>query len=409
MPSGAAKSTSRPFAVFDGDSHVLEPAAIWERFLAPEYRTAARSAFWRGEGEVRPVVVLNGKLAAAPFMPDPASYNIPREGVWRPGMTSRDVAGLDPKRRHPANPGGSDPVARLADMDAMGIDRALLFPTYFGEYLPLVQDPHLAQALATAYNDWALDFSRAAPDRLFPVALLPMQEINAAVHELRRVVKLGFRAAFIRPVFVSGRYPHQRYYYPLWKEVQEAGVLWCSHPTSGTSAPETDASAAFVERVTANLNIGHPVAEVIAPAMDNGVMLLGMMAEGLLEKFPDIRFYLAHSKASWIHLFLEKIESYLWLSSQAEPVSLHPDRVFMARQTLATFDRTESAIWEMPDAFEKLAAWGSLYPSHATSTATETIEDLLARGVAGATVEKLMGGNLASVLGLEPALRAGKR
>ena len=68
------------------------------------------------------------------------------------------------------------------------------------------------------------------------------------------------------------------------------------------------------------------MAEVIAPTMDQGALLLGMMSDGLLEKYPKIKFYFAHSKASWVHVFLEKIEGYLWLSLQAEPVSLRPDQ-----------------------------------------------------------------------------------
>ena len=392
---------TKTFPVFDGDSHVLEPPAIWEQYLDPEHRVAARSVFWRDEGEVRPVTILNGRVAHEPFVPEAPAMNIPREGVWRPGMTVEEIGGLDPVQRHTVNPGGSDPMVRLQHMDVMGIDQALLFPTYFAEYFPLVENPDVADALARAYNNWILDFCQAAPDRLFPVAVLPMQEINATLRELRRVGKLGFKAVFIRPVFARGQFPHQAYYYPLWKEIQEMGVLFSSHSSVGTNAKELDASSPFVERVSAHLNIGHPVAEVIAPTMDQGALLLGMMSDGLLEKYPKIKLYFAHSKASWVHVFLEKIEGYLWLSLQAEPVSLRPDHIFFDRSMLLNFDSGESAIWDMPDLFEDIGVWGSFYPNHDTYTAWEGMEALQSHDVPDDIVNKLMGENLAKMLGVE--------
>lgn len=401
--------TTKSYSIFDGDGHVLEPADIWDEYLEPEYRVSARSIFWRQEGEVRPVTILNGKNASEPFVPQDSASNIPRYGIWQPGMTDETISRLDPHERHAINPGGSDPSVRLKHMDAMGIDQALLFPTHFAEYFPLVENPDIAEALARAYNNWISDYCKAAPDRLFPVAVLPVQEINACLRELRRTAKMGFRGAFIRPVFVQGNFPHQPYYYPLWRELEEIGVMYCSHATHGTNAPELDSSAPFVERVTANLEIGHPVAEVIAPTMDQGTLLLGMMGEGLLEKYPDIKFYFAHSKASWVHLFLEKIESYLWLSIQADPVSLAPDKIFFNRNTLVNFDVGESAIWELPDLFEKTAVWGSFYPNHDTYTGWDSIERLASHGIPEGIIEKLMGSNLAKMLGVDQVLKVKER
>ena len=40
----------KAFAVFDGDTHVVEPPAVWEEYLAPEFRTLGKTALWREEG-----------------------------------------------------------------------------------------------------------------------------------------------------------------------------------------------------------------------------------------------------------------------------------------------------------------------------------------------------------------------
>src|SRR5204862_3049750 len=90
--------------------------------------------------------------------------------------------------------GCRDPHARLTDMDALGIDQVMLFPTWFVR-LALLRDLQAAVILARAYNDWVHDY--CAPDRrrLYPCAVLPLLSVEGAIEELRRVAKLGFKAA----------------------------------------------------------------------------------------------------------------------------------------------------------------------------------------------------------------------
>ncbi len=40
----------KSFAVFDSDSHVVEPPELWTKYLEPEYRTLGKYALWRAEG-----------------------------------------------------------------------------------------------------------------------------------------------------------------------------------------------------------------------------------------------------------------------------------------------------------------------------------------------------------------------
>ncbi|MCH8194806.1 MAG: hypothetical protein IIB12_01905, partial [Chloroflexi bacterium] len=124
--------TTTDASVFDCDSHVLEPAAIWEQHLDPEYRVPARSAFYYHlDDSGLSTVILNGK----PAKPLHTS-GIVRQAIWKPGMTVDDIGSLDPKQPHPINPGAYDPNARLKDMDTLGVQRSLIFPTAFAECFP---------------------------------------------------------------------------------------------------------------------------------------------------------------------------------------------------------------------------------------------------------------------------------
>ena len=79
---------------------------------------------------------------------DDGNPNLPRHPLWRPGMDWDAIGALDLHVKHPATEGASDPRARLADMDAMGVDQAFLYPTWFAEGFFLVRDPDIAFALA---------------------------------------------------------------------------------------------------------------------------------------------------------------------------------------------------------------------------------------------------------------------
>src|SRR5439155_985895 len=155
-------TTRKRFAVFDGDSHVVEPRDVWETYLEPEYRVLGKYALWREDGKTNAYLKVNGEMHR-----DTMPSNIPRHAIWRPGMTWDTIGELDPQTRHAMNEGAWEPQARLRDMDAMGVDQALLYPTWFAEGFHLVHDPDVAYALARAYNNWITDFCQAAPDRPF--------------------------------------------------------------------------------------------------------------------------------------------------------------------------------------------------------------------------------------------------
>src|SRR5213594_3260173 len=255
--------------VVDVDSHVYEPAAIWEDYLGRDERPLARAAFWHEiDAGGLETTILNGRPVRAL-----ERSGIPRRTCWRPGMTPQSIGALDPEAPHAVSPGAVDPAARLRDMDAMGIDRALLFPTLFAEHFPLIENPDAAWALARAYNDWLWDFAGADRRRLVPVALLPMQEPSFAVRELERAAARGFKAAFIRPVFFEGRFPNHPTYDVLWQRLEALGVAACIHPSPGSTNPEWSCAGPFVERVAGNLKVGHPIAESVAPFMDTSTFL----------------------------------------------------------------------------------------------------------------------------------------
>ena len=93
--------------------------------------------------------------------------------------------------------GGWVSTKRLEDMDADGIDVAVLYPT---NLLGVIDDVELFAVSCRAYNDWMHDYCSVDSKRLIGVGVVPLQDLDLARQEARRCVQeLGCRALMIRP------------------------------------------------------------------------------------------------------------------------------------------------------------------------------------------------------------------
>jgi len=424
-------TTSKDFEVFDSDSHVVEPREVWEKYLDPEYRVLGKNALWREEGRFDSYLKINGQVFR-----DEGNPNIPRHAIWKPGMTWDDVGDLDPDTRHPMTEGATDPQARLRDMDAMGIDRALLYPTWFAEGFHLVEDPDVSYALARAYNNWMADFCSAGPDRLFAAAMVPLGNMDFALAELNRVAQLRcFRAAFIRPMFLEGHYFTHPYYDPLWAELESLGLTAAVHPTAGLWNPEWTSHGPFIEKVKGRLNqtpalggggggafsggstddrnrvspasgmvpLGHPLAPLLSHWLDNHLFVAStLIGYTVMERFPDMKVVMAHGKASWMDEVLEKMEASTRVIPLQHyyPVSTEPEETWDEGRVMLGFDAEERLIQELPYSFEKKIVWASHYPRHDTTSAWDAIGKLEQANVDRPLIARMMGGNAREQFGL---------
>lgn len=426
---------SKHFAVFDADSHIVEPRELWEKYLEPEYRTLGRHYLWREEGKFGSYLKVNGKMFR-----DTVNSKIPRHAIWHPGMTWDQVGELDPNVRHPMTDGASDPQARIRDMDAMGVDQALLYPTWFAEGFHLVEDPDVAYALARAYNDWIADFCKAAPDRLFAAAMVPFQNMDYAVEELRRVAKIpSLRAAFIRPMFTEERYFTHPYFEPLWAELEGLGLAAAVHPTAGLWNPEWTSHGPFFEKVKGRLNqhvlvvnsgggpaagggptrsfffeasppIGHPISQILAPWLDNHMFVAAtLIAFTVMQRYPKMKVVVAHGKASWMEEVLEKMEA----STRTIPLLHHypvrtdTEEMWEEGNVMLGFDAEERLIQKLPHSFAEKIVWGSRYPNQDTTSAWDAIEALSRTHVDESMLRRMFGGNAAEQLGITLTQKVG--
>jgi uncharacterized protein len=323
--------------VVDADGHVVEPEVAWAGL--PD--------------DSRPVITPDRHGYEHVTIGGTEVLAVPLGTLARPGSRFDDSSEFRPLAD--AQPGGSDPVARLSDMDIEGIDQAVLYPT-IGLYFSAVPERPAATRLAAAYNDWLAGYCAANSARLFGAAMLPLQDPPAAARELRRAVReLGFVAGFVRPNPCLGRSLCDRAYDPLWDAAEELGVPIGIHEGSSVIVPTLAADRPFNPLVLHALS--HPFEEMLACAQ--------LIAFGVLDRHPGLRFVFLESSGGWVPFWLERLDEQVSsFGGYCPDMTLTPSEYF-ARQCAVSFEVDERTLPALvPFVGSERVVWGSDYPHH---------------------------------------------
>jgi predicted TIM-barrel fold metal-dependent hydrolase len=274
---------------------------------------------------------------------------------------------------------------RLQDMDRDGIWASVIYgPNLFG--LPIA-DPELHAAALAAYNDWAHDFNRQAPERLAVLPVLPTHSPEVATAELTRVAKMGHRGVIISPFDFRCA---DAAWAGFWDAAEAAGLPVSFHIGKGTSqvrvVPRSWELAAF--SAVGPMQLDEPLAM--------------MVFSGVLEKRPALRLVLAESGLGWLPYFVSRLdaagEKHI---PNADDFKLQtkPSEIFH-RQIYATFEEEPLGPELLPLLGPDNFMWASDYP-HPDSTFPHSREAIATafKGLDPSFVEKVTATNCARLYG----------
>jgi predicted TIM-barrel fold metal-dependent hydrolase len=424
-------ATRKTFPVFDCDSHVVEPPAIWDEYVPARQRAWVKTQFcFHTDGDL---LLINGRAVPAARERSNAA-----EVGWA-RWDKKEVGRLTPgtpewQRKFGRLLGCRDPHARLKDMDALGTDQVMLFPTWFVR-LALVRDPAAAAILARAYNDWVHDYCAPDRNRLFPCAVLPLQSVDESIAELRRIAKLGFKAAAVRPCFWNGRYPTLPEFDPLFREMEALGLVLAMHTfpsrealtpewgqrmaaargTSGQGLLFTDESVVyspgqFVSNITAAMDPAIDASETLGFVMEAMTWVTTVVQTGWLEKFPELKAAVLESNASWLPLILARSANFSNLFAFQrdnrpikDPIEIFHERCFIG------FESDELLVYRLWDMFEDIAIWSSDYPHHDAEDAWDGLHHMKEYDVPESVQKKMLGENARRLYGIEPLMKVSER
>ena len=331
---------ARSYRIIDADGHVLEPVDIWDRYMDPAYRARAPRLFVDHDGKERLRVedkVLGGSKGLG---------LIGAIGA-RQGVTSDSIRYVE------GRPGGFDPHERIKDMDLAGIDAAFLYPS-LGLFTGAVQEPQLSASVCRAYNRWLADYCRPYPDRLFGVAMLPMQSIDLAIEEMRYARReLGMRGGFLRPNPYNGRMIHHPDYEPFWAEAQELDFCIGFHEGGSSGMPTVG-----VDRFE-----GRGARHIISHTMEMMLVCLGVIWGGVCDRFPKVRIGFLEAGGGWIAGWLDRMDRHFTDQGFNDTdLRLKPSEYFK-RQCWISFEPVEASLSVLADYLgpEKIL-WATDYP-----------------------------------------------
>ena len=182
--------------------------------------------------------------------------------------------------------------ARLHDMDELGVDVQVLYPTFF---LTATTDrPEVDVALCHGYNHWLADVTSKSKGRLRWVAVLPLLSIDKALEQLRFAVDHGACGVFKMGVECGGRAACDPYFFPIYEEASRLNVPICFHTALGD--PDRDVAA------SARANPGELQLNAISA-------FTSLVVNGVPDQFPKLRFGWIEASASWIPYLMHDLEA----------------------------------------------------------------------------------------------------
>ena len=325
------------------DSHVVEPPEVYaglaERFgdraprVVDEYRgREGKMLLWPQIERALPV----------------GRFGIAGHRLDDPETQKRILRGWDGM-----NPGVADPVARLTEQDQDSVAGEVMYPSLnmftFG-----VQDREVVHAVFRNHNDWMMNYCKGSEERLIPLALIPLPDVDEAIAELQRTAQMGVRGYAI-PCTAPADQPYgDPAYEPFWAAAEEVGLPLAMHVFCGADGMGMSLPAHW--NGVSSYALG---GAAIAWTMET------LITSGVCARYPGLTFICGEFETGWIAHWLQRLDHavYRVRATVSKDMELEASE-YWHRQFLATFEDDEIGVRTRDIIGVDNLMWGNDYPHH---------------------------------------------
>jgi uncharacterized protein len=307
------------FRVFDADAHGSINPSMWQdlpnqfRARRPRPVTIHDEV---GLGNFNAGWLIEGSLEPHALGPGAQQANTPRNVLAEFGAnTEREHCSIGSMTLN-------DPAARLRDMDRMGIDAQMLFPSTL--YAHMTADPEFEAALFRAYNRYVAAQCSHAPKRLKWSGLLPLRDERQAFEAIEEMQRLGARAAVVFGT-VGERMLSDPSFLPIWDEFARARLPLCVH--MGMSYPP-------LAHLGRSIYDGH----IIGMSLPAQLAFMAIVGHRMLDRYPELKVAFLEFGAEWVFYMVSRMDHYLPLDRGGHPMGLSmPNNADLPRQNICDY------------------------------------------------------------------------
>lgn len=329
------KQKFQEYFVVSADCHVNEPVELWEQRIDEKFRHRIPRIETDSNGEKWSVV----------------------EGHRPVRVRDLKLEGEDLER---SKSGSRNPEERIPDHNRDGIDAEVIYPNKGLQHWTS-PDAEMQAALCRVWNDWALpEVFQGHQDRMAPAACIAPLGVEAAIAEVQRVAKLGYRHLFF-PVQPQGNAAVERrigynhpMFEPLWAAVSEAGMPVSLHVGTGKDPRTSTGDGGAVINYVWNA-----LATAIEPVVQ-------FTASGIMERFPNLKIVTVEAGIGWLAWTLWAAdEGYKKHHFAVRPQLPMLPSEYWRRQGYSTFQDDPMGIEMMKwTGGSEHLLWGNDYPHH---------------------------------------------
>jgi predicted TIM-barrel fold metal-dependent hydrolase len=197
-----------------------------------------------------------------------------------------------------------DPIARMKDYEGrLGIDQQIVLPQFSGWWSYLIE-PQLACRMARSHNESLLRVMQEFAGKILGSALVPLQDVPAAIREMDWAQDHGFCSVVLDKVFPVKGHPYSeplgshRELWPFFKRAEELSMPIYLH------------NVQHGHRLS-NLPIFQRDGLYIFAPQEGQMSLVSLITSGLLDEFPKLQFIFTEAGTSFIKPLVQWLDKVL--------------------------------------------------------------------------------------------------
>ena len=337
--TGVALDDDNPLAglkLIDSDTHFSEPYDLWTSQAPKKYLDKVPQVKRGSTGKLHWFFDGNEMFAAG------GSSFVTKEGEKIP-FYGKDFTTFE--GWNVIHEASYDPKARVKFMDETGIYAQVVYPNTLGNSMAWFvsnEDKDLAYHCVRVYNDAVAQFARDGSKRLYPVAVMPLWDIELCVKEAERARnELGLTSVAMAGEVHKAGLPDlgQKAWDPFYEALTDLKMPINIHIAAGVDAAGVGAAANWTKTAWPSLaDRAHKPVNSVQMELANSRFVSNLVLSDLAFRWPEVKWVSVESGIGWLPYVFERVDYEYLEDFPSDPAPARPKAAEMFKKNCyATF------------------------------------------------------------------------